>query len=130
MEKIIPRRGFLGHLGAILGGLIAVPALTTSAQARSRRRFYGGWGGYRGYPIYRRNSHRRFGYGYGYGGYRYGGYGGYAPGYYAPGAGYYAPAPRVIVPAPRYYGPPVGGYYPPMIRLDTPARDALALLEL
>jgi len=127
METSIQRRRFLGRLAAVMGGLVALPALATPALARSRRRFYGGgWGGY---PYNRRSISRRRYWGPGYGGGYYGGGyygGGYRGGYAAPG--YYAP-PRIIVqPPPVYYGPG-GGYYPPFSRIDTPARDALALLE-
>ena len=134
MEIPMERRRFLGRLVAALGGLAVVPAMATNALARSSRRrgFYygGGWGGY-GYGGYRgrlsssrrrklyrqRSSDRRF-YGPRYG------YPGYAPrSYYAPAPGYFAPPPP-----PVFYGPP-GGYFPPFSRLNTPARDALALLE-
>jgi hypothetical protein len=120
----VNRRGFLGRLGVVLGGLAAIPAMSGSAEAgRSRRR---GWG--RGW-----SSHRR-GYGYrpygsGYGPYGYGGYG-YRPYGYGYGGGYVAP------PVYRgYYYPPAapvypGVAYPPLMqRQGSPLSDALSLLE-
>lgn len=133
-DKSFNRRGFFGRVAAVVGGLVAIPALAQPAQARSWRRGWGwGWG-----------SHRRF---WGYPGY-YGGYGGFGPrfyggfgprfyggggpffysrGYYsAPyAAPYYAPAPYA-----PYYG---GGYYPPpgiYLRLNGPAKASSAALKM
>jgi len=125
-DRTVNRRGFLGRLAAVFGGLAAIPALASPAFARSRVRFgFPGYGFGRGF----RSSHYRRFYGGGYG-YppAYGGYGGY----YRPYQPYYAPAPYVPAPAPYYspyYGQPGGIYF----RLNGPAKrpitDALALLE-
>src|SRR4051794_12427191 len=85
----VNRRGFLGRLAAIVGGLAVVPTLAQPAMAgRSRWRRYGGWG----YGGPRWTTHRRRFYGYGpgyYGGYGgWGGYG-YGPGYNGFGPGFY-----------------------------------------
>jgi len=135
-DRTVNRRGFLGRLAAVFGGLAAIPALASPAWARSRVRLgFPGYGYGYGYGFSRGSSLRRFyggsnrryyGGGYGYPPY-YGG-GGYGGGYYRPYTPqYYAPAP---VP---YYGPsygPPGGLY---FRLNGPAKrpitDALALLE-
>ncbi len=122
------RRGFLGRLAAVCGGLAAVPMLSRPAHARSHRR--GGWGGGRW------SSGRRFWGGYGYGGYGYPG-GFYSRGYYGIpyGGGYYGG----YYSAPAY--PNYGGwggyggyggynYYPPMLKREAPkAIDAFKLLE-
>ena len=118
------RRGFLGKLGVMLGGLAAVGTFAQSAQAgRSRYRYYGGYGRIRG-----ASRVRYFGGGVPYYGAPYGG------GYYP--RGFYGGVPYAPV-AP--YGPPVAPYYPPApggvyLRLNgnMPARkafDALSLLE-
>jgi len=115
MENAQSRRGFLGRLAALAGGLLAIPAMGGTALAgRSRRRF--GWGGgYGGY--YRRgSSHRRY----------YGGYGFGRP-YYG---GYYRPVAPPAFYGPGYYAPAPSYYYPPLMkRQATPFPDPLGLLE-
>lgn len=120
-DKETHRRGFLGILGTMLGGVGAVAAFSTPAQGRSFRRSYGGYG--YGYPrrsrvrYYAPVSRSRF----------YGG-GVYNRGYYG------APVPYAPY-GPSYYAPPVP-YYPPnpgvFIRLNDakPARNALDVLSL
>jgi len=107
------RRGFLGRLGALVGGLAAVPFLGSTAQAgRSRfRGFYGGYrrSGFRGYGGYRRSGFR--GYGYRRSGFR--GFGGYPGGFYGggyPGGFYGGGYPGGFYGGPAY-GIPGGGYY-------------------
>lgn len=124
---ITSRRGFLGRLAAICGGLAVVPMLSRRAHARSHRRGGWGWG--------RWSSGRRFWGGYGYPGgfYSRGYYGIPSSGYYGiPYGGYY----RGYYSAPVY--PYYGGwggyggynYYPPMLKRDAPkAIDAFKLLE-
>jgi hypothetical protein len=124
-HHVTNRRGFLGRLAAMVGGLGLLSALPRPALAgRSTRRRYGyggyGYGGY-GVPYggYGRIPSRRRGYG----GYGYGYPGGYGGPYVQP---YFVPAP------PPFYGPygPPRGIY---LRLNGPARprvtDALSLLE-
>lgn len=120
------RRGFLGKLVAVVGGLAAVPMLSRPALAG--RSHWRGWGGY-GYGM------RRSGIRPGYGGY--GGIGGYGNGFYnrgfnvSPyGGGIYSPGFGGYGGYPGYGG--YGGYgvgIPILKRDDRRAIDVLSLLE-
>jgi hypothetical protein len=131
------RRGFLGRLGAWLGGLAIVPALglgrtalagRTTQLRRMYRRGYGfGVPRYgHGVPGYRLRGHRHTTHRRVFGGYvvPYGGYGVPYGGYGVPYGGgvQIRIGPGV---APGYYG---GGYYPMLRRGGGPA-SPLSLLE-
>ncbi|MBX6311491.1 MAG: hypothetical protein IRY99_00995 [Isosphaeraceae bacterium] len=127
------RRGFLGRVAAVLGGLAAVPALARPAQAGRTTWRRWGWG-----PYYRRWTRTTFRFRRFYGG-PYGGYYGprfYGPGFYGYGPGFYGPGyvpfggfQLRIYRGPGFYGPGYYGGYPPILKRDKPFPDPLSLLE-
>jgi hypothetical protein len=114
------RRGFLGRLGAVVGGLALIGAGAQPAEARSRRRW--GWGGQAWGGSRRRYGGGAYpGYNYGYQPQYYG-----APMYYNRGFGGVRYR-RQFYGAPRTYpGAPV---YVPMSGRTTSRTDVLRLLE-